>query len=796
MRRHRHHSETDVQIGKVGLNDFFLSSLVALGVFLLLKIWEYPFLPPSVWPEAAAAAGVRPPETILPGYFTFAARILFNLFGIGGGNWILRTAGHVALAGLAVMVYLVICQVLNLMRRLRRTATLRQRFVTQIASVTATIAFVLSDPVWNAGQCLSPVTIQLCLVMSSLVFFFGFLRKGTLRWAYLTALMLGFLTAETPLGLILTVVLVALNFFVIRVRPSIDSPFFKPAVIQVGKWYMTFVYAAAVLVGVGIECYSYVSTGGLAAAGDSFGALPLQYLVAYWGLLPKAVAKSGAILLAGVCVVPFLVEMLRFPQAADEEKFLPYGTGIAFLVCGFVAFLQFSPVSATWFWTYVPVKSDIVLAIGLLLCAISVSLAIAVMGVDVMCRDHERLATQFFGADSDRDVRGLRVTRFSRLLGYLLLVSIPVGLVAVIVPGRQKTTMRDMMHLIEDAVRAVVIEADGARYLFSDGNLDAAIELEAAHLSQPLRCYALIGGGRHAQYLRTRALGDHVEDRYSFSQDAATGLRSWIRGRPERLAQSAVLVGFDLWRRDGKPLPPLGGMLSRPLGGSETVRREGVARAHALCRRALDIVARGGLSDCTWPCVKLAYCDVLWRLARMCRHRAAAADYAGRVEEAVAEVALETELNRHNLTFKKLQAAMARRNEQMMSRLTPLEGLQLALVRADFTMSKQYADVIIVSDPENPDANFAMGMYYMKARQFSRAEAYLTRCLIRKPNEPAVYNNLAMVQIELGKLDAAERNVEKALAILPGSAAVLDTRKAVKAAREKASAAPKKVSKP
>ena len=53
------------------------------------------------------------------------------------------------------------------------------------------------------------------------------------------------------------------------------------------------------------------------------------------------------------------------------------------------------------------------------------------------------------------------------------------------------------------------------------------------------------------------------------------------------------------------------------------------------------------------------------------------------------------------------------------------------------------------------------------------------RCLIRNPGEPAVYNNLAMIQMERGKLDAALVNVDKALKILPNAAAILDTKKEI-----------------
>ncbi len=68
-------------------------------------------------------------------------------------------------------------------------------------------------------------------------------------------------------------------------------------------------------------------------------------------------------------------------------------------------------------------------------------------------------------------------------------------------------------------------------------------------------------------------------------------------------------------------------------------------------------------------------------------------------------------------------------------------------------------------------------MFYQSIHQWARAELYLKRCLIRRPNEPAIYNNLAMIQMEVGKLDAAEKNIEKALKLIPDSSEVLNTKK-------------------
>ena len=58
------------------------------------------------------------------------------------------------------------------------------------------------------------------------------------------------------------------------------------------------------------------------------------------------------------------------------------------------------------------------------------------------------------------------------------------------------------------------------------------------------------------------------------------------------------------------------------------------------------------------------------------------------------------------------------------------------------------------------------------------------RCLKRRPNEPAVLNNLAMAQLKLDKLDDAEANARKALSIIPTSQEIQRTLNSVLAARK------------
>ena len=149
-------------------------------------------------------------------------------------------------------------------------------------------------------------------------------------------------------------------------------------------------------------------------------------------------------------------------------------------------------------------------------------------------------------------------------------------------------------------------------------------------------------------------------------------------------------------------------------------------------------------------------------------------------------VAIGDSLDNRNASLRELLDALERVRQNSRHRLSPREGLHQALEDANFALASQYADAVLKSQPENVDANFAMGMLYLQQRQYSRAEEHLTRCLVLAPREPAVYNNLAMIQMHLRKFDAAEKNAKRALELAPGSAEVLDTIRQVTSAREAA----------
>lgn len=799
------------QTERIGLVDFIIAGSLFGLVWLLLTVWEFPGLAPSVWNDAVVAAGVRPAVNVMPNYWTGLATLLYKFVGIGGGNAILRVIGHVTLAMLAVGVYAILREILAFVMRARPQISSRRAMVMRLAALIGTAVFVCADPVWTAGQCFSETNVMLLLTFGAMEFFFLFLRKGAMRYAYYGLLLLGLLAAETPVGFVLPIVFVVVNLLIMQYIPILESPFFKPTVIEVGKWHMTFIFLVSLAAGVAINCLVFVMHDGLAAIGTTTGSLPLAYIAGYWLRFAHSAGTMAWALWFIVCLMPLIIALLRFPSAADEEQFLSYSNGMVFAGCGALALSQCLSIAPLWFWSHATVNSQLLLILGLFCLVVTLALAITVLGIDSLCRNHARIAENFIGIeDTDEDddedsedmrsvvdarrrqmsdaARRIAMSRSTRLMRMLIIVCVPLLLLAMLLPGRVETTTRQMLEIIDDAIGEIVAEAGNAKYLLTDGKLDAAIELESAHRGGSLKCLSLLSGDdRMSGYLRTRGISDE-EDLMSFSRDTAMGLRGWIHDHPERLADCAVQMGFDLWKRDGKGMPPMGGFLSRPAGfANDAVRLAGVSNSVAIARRMLAIYEHGdGIDSCSDSATSGAFLSLQWRLARMCLYRSETLDLAGDAEAAIAEAELAEQLNTRNRTYLNLMKTVEEQNNAMLQKLTPREGLQLSLVRADFIMARAYAETILKVDPENPDANFAMGMFHLSQRQLARAEHYLKRCLLRRPGEPAVYNNLAMVEIELGKFDAAAANVEKALRLVPDSSAVKDTKKALEAARAKA----------
>jgi len=544
---------------------------------------------------------------------------------------------------------------------------------------------------------------------------------------------------------------------------------------------MTFLFAFGFLSVIALNCLNFGWLDGLAAAGQTTGDLPVAYGVRFWHLVTSAASPLGWLLAFGVILLPCGVSAGLLPRAVDEEQFLPYHVGALFFATGLLAYAQMAALDPLWMWTWVsrPVlfNSQYLLCVLMLATAATVTFGLVVLGVDTFCRNHRRLAMQMF-AEMRLEDEGEQMLASKRFLGTLRrvgLIVLPILLVTGVVPGRRLKVPRQMAEILDDYVKEICAECGDAQWIFTDGSFDPAIEIAVKSQGHEIRALSLMSGNSPRDvWMRSRGIVDQ-EDILTMQSGASATLRTWIRDKPERLAVSALQVGTAIWKRDGKTPPAASGVLCRPVGMTEEERQRGIAAAKALAQRMLDLYAAGGTAKAAGAEINRLFQFAQWRLSRIMRARAELADQSGRTEEALADVKLADELDKHNPAIQSIRENMERMRQMMMRQMTPREGLQLALVRADFALARKYATPILDAVPEDPNANFGMGMSYFVEGQWARAEEYLRRCLIRNPKEPAVYNNLAIVQLKTGRYDAALKNAKKALALAPESAEVKDT---------------------
>ena len=302
--------------------DWALALVVGGLTFVGLVAFAFPGLCPDVWNDAAVAAGLRPPQTIFPGFWRVIAQ-LFYLGGVEAGNAGLVWAGRVcaALTGVAGYLFLRSLLALRVRGRLRYAV---QRYVVQSgAAFLGALFFICADPVWRAGQAFTPGALLMLLTLVQLALFTGFLLNGRLLSALGAMFLAGLIAAETPMGFLLLIgcwvvyVLALWHDALCEHMPLLD-PIIGPA----AKWKLTLVWALGLILGIALNCCSFISMEGLNAAGRIGGDMPLMYLQGWWNLVMGAASLKGWILGLGICALPFAVAAVMLPRAVDEEQFL------------------------------------------------------------------------------------------------------------------------------------------------------------------------------------------------------------------------------------------------------------------------------------------------------------------------------------------------------------------------------------------------------------------------------------------------------------------------------------------
>lgn len=735
--------------GKIGLLDVIVATAVGSLCLVAILIWGVPGLDPSLWEETAVVSGLRPPRTIFPGFWRLATSWLFSSFGTRGAIGILSVLGPIVAGALAGLFYLIVRYVLSFLIRTERQYLVWSDRIAPFFAALAAVLFGVSDPLWDIARVFSPGLMRLSIFM--VIVFMSirwFSLGGNWRLFILMALM-GVLAAETPLGFLLPIVFLLMHFMVWR--GILDGDFALPKGLRsrrsMPKWRMFFLFCGGLALAVWANAAVFVSFGGLEANGWNANDVYFRYAGGYWGVLANAATLIGWVLGLGFAVMPFVVAMRVSTMVLRDDRQMPFSLGIIIFFAGIMATMQSGAFPSLRFWAFV--KESVIVHSGFLLAVFTICamVAIAIFG-SVFAFECQRT---YLGDDEDKPGILLRGV-VPALAGLVLLLAI------VHLPNPVET---EMQRIVDDAVNEIVDECGDAKWIFTDGRLDPAIELSAAAKCKRLCPLNMMSGSSEWElYVRKRNFEVDSADCRAAETGIPTLLRVWAGEKPHGMDEAALQLGFEFWKRERKPMPKASGLVARETGLSDADCAKGVANAQALSKRILAVSPRMGKASPT-PALASAFSAVNWRISRFARMRN--------------EDKLADQLDLSNSALKRMLSIIEYERLRTFMQLTPREGLQLALRRADFTEARRYSAAVLHYDEDDPEANFGMGMSALVRNDHKNAELYLKRVLKRRPDEPAVLNNLSIICRKQKRYQEALDYANKAIKLLPNSEEVKQT---------------------
>ncbi|MBO7688977.1 MAG: tetratricopeptide repeat protein [Kiritimatiellae bacterium] len=766
--------------------------LFGAAIAVLAWAWGYDSVPPDLMEDLAVAAGLRPPTGTTSLLWQYVAAPLCRNFGVSGAEAVLRVAGHVSLGVLAVLVVALFEMLVPASLRRGEHVVWWWRAWVRFVLFQGAAVFCCSDPVWRTFRWFSPASLQALLVVLAVMFVIQYFKGGRRSRLFAAFAVMGLLTADTPIGALMVAGFVVLLYVRGRLYgtwTAVPQQEENPLANALLLWRLTLSFMAGMVAGEALEISAFAALDGLAAFGWTWGDYALKFPVNYLKELMAACSPAGMFIFFAVAVCPVLTEFGFIKRATDDETHLEYLDGVLFLFCGLIAFSQLSGARQLWFWTWAGVHSDVLKCVAVFLCSLAVMWALSVFTIELYLRNFRRILTLRFqdAAESAGAEKAFAsMNRLQRIIRIVFLF-LPVLILGCVVPFRAQRLERTMLGVVADAAREVADECRDVECVFTDGGLDAAVELAAAEKGRRLIALSMKGRPDVAReiYLRTRGV-TNAEDKVLLESGAPDALRTWVRTRPDKAKEYAVQLGFvELWQRHGRPMPDFSGLVARPKGFSTEDMERGAEAARSLSRRILEICKGGDPDKVTDRSLRDAFFFVLWRLAVLARHRANAYDARGERDLAVEETRLADELDRRNAPYDNIRATMARARKRILERMTAREGLEMRIRQRDFARAHYYAKKVLEVSSDDPSANWAIGMDFYMQGQYARAQVYLERCLKTRPNEPSVLNNLAQCRLRLGDPDGALPYAERALEVLPDAPEVKGTMKRIKAALEK-----------
>lgn len=727
-------------VNRFSVHEWVLAIVLGLVVTVGLLVFSVPGLDPAQWQEASVAAGLVPPRDVFGGGWRYAVNGSVTVFGLVRTlRWLCSSAALVG--GLCtILVFMITRQALGF---LFRPAGEQFFWYTHVAPAFAAVAALLSAttaPAWRLAQSLTPELLHVFFILLAIHLWLRWLTVGGVERQLLLAAFCGALIADTFLAAPLPFVF---YFGYRRFRALVHGGVFsgphntsRHRVLL--RWFVGLVFVLAFAAVAALNGYVFDLLGGTAAYGLELADLPFRYLTGYGRVTLGLSSMAGWALGLGFGLFPLVLVAALFPFAVTDTKPIKFHLGVILVIAGVLAAIAAGAVPFLRHWTAsrgaALVHSDLVLTLFSTCAAVAVALVAAA-----------------FTFECQRVYRSPELPAPHPAFRFLV-PGIAGVLVLVAVCHTPSADAVAMQRLVRDALNETIRECGDAKWLFTDGRLDAGLRLAAAAARRDVRPLNMMSGANPLERtLRVREFPEEGPTRTRAEQGAAMLLKGWVEEEAPELKDAAIQLGFEFWRASGRDIPVVSGFVARE-GLDEADAKRGIAVAEGLAEKVLALSKRAETCGASAG-LDNAFSSVSWRISRMARQR-------GDKERA-------DELDAANNALKRMMAALEYERQRAFLHFTPAEGLRDALRRADFGEARRYASNVLRQDPDDPGANFGMGMACLKDGDMENAERFLRRVLMRYPDEPAVLNNLSIICRKAKRYDEALELAQRAFDLMP-----------------------------
>lgn len=762
-------------------DDRVATGLTAVAVVLLMWAFAWPVLP-HLWDEMAVASHLRPPASAFPGLWRGLLSVLYANLPAGTVEAVLRVMGLVTGGLLSLLVFSILDKTLPDILRLKIRGVARGRLIVRVMLSLGTVLFICNESVWRACQGFGSVTLHILAAVAALRMILSFYHFGRYTRLYWVMLIWGLMAGDGPVGIAFAVATVVSVYH--KSLGNLDdkeNPVANPLVRRLVIGKMSSIFLLAMCAGFVANYLLYCRFGGVRLVDNAPTNIVMVCFGGYWSAFRTALTPLGWFFAFALVGAPFLVTLLPLKKAMIEDKFVEWPLAVSYFVVGVVSWSQLSGLEFLWFrsWFSVPlVSDDFAVAVMALFWTITLLWTISVFSKNYHFHSVRHVAeSQFQDAAETPEGQAavwemMRQNRFVRLLTRAM----PFLVLLSVVPMRGEWTVRRMLGVIRDYVREVVLESGDVKWIVTDGALDVGVELEAAAQGRRLLALSVFSGGEKRDVAIRQRDTEDADDLHALESGASDALRYWTSDQTNRLSMLAIQLGFERWQgavRDSQPT--CSGLLARFGGVSGAWVTNGVYAAQSLGERVLEAYDLGDPDGIFNRDIRRLFRYAQWRVSYLCRIRCDSAhgDVWGDVERK--DESLMEELDKKNAELESIRKRVSWMAEHHGAVLLPREGLKIGLERADFRMAKTFAETVIRSDPEDPHANFAIGMFYLLNEQYARAEPYFLTALKRHKEDPAVLNNLSVVALRMGRKADALAYAERAYKAAPDSKSIART---------------------